>query len=181
MTYEQLQKANEAIKTTNIKGKAYAEVPQRINAFRSVYPNGRILTELVKDENGVCVFKASVFDEDGNLLGTGHAYEKENGSFINKTSYIENCETSAVGRALGMCGFFGNGNSVASYEEVANAIKNQSKTDYSKDNEKYCAVLAEKKGVTSEKVMQEAVKAAGTDDGEAVCKVLCAWMRKAND
>lgn len=177
MTYEQLQKANAAIKTTNIKGKEYAEVPQRINAFRSVYPNGQILTELVKDENGVCVFKASVFDENGALLGTGHAYEKENGSFINKTSYIENCETSAVGRALGMCGF-GIETSVASYEEVANAIQNQKK-DYTKDNEKYCKVLADISGTTAETVMQEAVEEAGSNDSEAVCKVLCAWMRKA--
>jgi hypothetical protein len=58
------------------------------------------------------------------VLGTGTAYEKESSSFINKTSYIENCETSAVGRALGMCGF-GIDVSVASAEEVQNAINNQ--------------------------------------------------------
>ena len=57
-------------------------------------------------------------------MGTGTAYEKENSSFINKTSYIENCETSAVGRALGMAGF-GIDTSVASAEEVANAITQQ--------------------------------------------------------
>jgi hypothetical protein len=57
-------------------------------------------------------------------LATGYAQEKESSSFINKTSYIENCETSAVGRALGFCGF-GIDVSVASYEEVANAINNQ--------------------------------------------------------
>ena len=68
--------------------------------------------------------KAVVRNEEGNVIGIGHAYEKENSSFINKTSYIENCETSAVGRALGMCGF-GIETSIASYEEVANAIKNQ--------------------------------------------------------
>ena len=67
-------------------------------------------------------------DENGNVrnLGHGTAYEKENSSFINKTSYIENCETSAVGRALGMAGF-GIDVSVASYEEVATAIANQDK------------------------------------------------------
>ena len=69
------------------------------------------------------------------LLATGTAYEKENSTFINKTSYIENCETSAVGRALGMCGF-GIDTSVASAEEVQNEIANQKKeekTTVSKD------------------------------------------------
>lgn len=125
--YEDIQKANDAIKTTNIKGKDYAEVNQRIKAFRMVYPQGVIDTEMLSNENGVCIFKARVgYPEDGQFctLGTGTAYEKENSTFINKTSYIENCETSAVGRALGMAGF-GIDTSVASAEEVQNAIANQ--------------------------------------------------------
>ena len=128
ITFEQIAKANESIKTTDIKGKEYAEVNQRIKAFRMVYPTGTIMTEMLSNENGVCVFKATVGYQTANrtdvILGTGTAYEKESSSFINKTSYIENCETSAVGRALGMCGF-GIDTSVASYEEVTNAINNQ--------------------------------------------------------
>ena len=127
-TFEDIQKANESIRTTNIKGKDYAEVNQRIKAFRMVYPEGRICTEMLKDENGVCVIKAYIY-QDGDqavntLLATGHAYEKEDSSFINKTSYIENCETSAVGRALGMCGF-GIDTSVCSAEELGNALMQQ--------------------------------------------------------
>lgn len=122
--FEQLQKANGSIKTANIQGKEYAEVNQRIKAFRSLCPCGAILTEMLSCENGVCIFKASVYDEDMRILGTGTAYEKEGSTFINKTSYIENCETSAVGRALGMCGF-GIDTSIASSEEVQNAILNQ--------------------------------------------------------
>lgn len=128
ISFEQIAKANERIKTTDIKGKDYAEVNQRIKAFRMVYPTGTIITEMLSNENGVCVFKATVGYQTENridvILGTGTAYEKESSSFINKTSYIENCETSAVGRALGMCGF-GIDTSVASYEEVTNAINNQ--------------------------------------------------------
>lgn len=134
MTFEDLQKANETIKTLDVKGKEYAEVNQRIKAFRMLYPEGTIETEMLSNENGVCVFKASVYGarvvidheikNERYLLGTGHAYEKENSTFINKTSYIENCETSAVGRALGMCGI-GIDTSIASYEEVSNAIKQQ--------------------------------------------------------
>lgn len=132
ITFEEINKANETIKTTDIKGKEYAEVNQRIKAYRMVYPTGTIRTEMMSNENGVCIFRATVTDEDDNILATGTAYEKEGSTFINKTSYIENCETSAVGRALGMCGF-GIDTSVASAEEVQNAITNQEKKD---DNEK---------------------------------------------
>ena len=125
-TWNEIVNANQLICTTNIKGKEYAEVNQRIKAFRSVHPNGSIQTEIIALENGICTFKAIVLDDDGKVIGTGTAQEKETSSFINKTSYIENCETSAVGRALGMCGF-GIDVSVASYEEVANAIENQGK------------------------------------------------------
>lgn len=129
VTFEQIKQANDSISTTDINGKEYAEVPQRIKAFRMVYPTGFICTEMIGNENGVCVFRATVGyynEKDEPLtLGNGTAYEKEGSSFINKTSYIENAETSAVGRALGMAGF-GIDTSVASAEEVQNAILNQS-------------------------------------------------------
>lgn len=127
MTFEDLQRANKQILTTDIKGKQYAEVNQRIKAFRMCYPEGYIITELISNEDGVCVMSAEVgFHKDGltYTLGTGTAYEQESSSYINKTSYIENCETSAVGRALGMAGF-GIDTSVASFEEVSNAIAQQ--------------------------------------------------------
>jgi len=140
MKYEDLEKVNNEMLSTNIKGKDYVEVNQRIKAFRKLYPEGTIETEMLSNENGVCVFKAKVgyiktyMDvEKGiladiyTLLGTGTAYEKENSTFINKTSYIENCETSAVGRALGMAGF-GIDVSVASAEEESNAINIQEPT-----------------------------------------------------
>lgn len=122
-TFNDIKMANDSIQTMDVKGKEYAMVNQRIKAFRMCYPEGTIETEMISNMDGVCVFKAVVKNID-IVLGTGHAYEKESSSYINKTSYIENCETSAVGRALGMCGF-GIDTSVASYEEVANAVKNQ--------------------------------------------------------
>lgn len=124
VTFEEIKKANESIKTTDIKGKEYAEVNQRVKAFRMVYPNGGITTDIISLENGVVTMRAIVTNGEGSVLATGTAQEKETSSYINKTSFIENCETSAVGRALGFCGF-GIDTSVASYEEVANAIKNQ--------------------------------------------------------
>ena len=102
--FEDIKKANESIKTTDIKGKDYAEVNQRVKAFRICYPEGAIKTEIVSLENGVVTMKATVLN-GLFVLATGYAQEKESSSYINKTSFIENCETSAVGRALGFCGF----------------------------------------------------------------------------
>ncbi len=164
ITFEDIKKANETIKTTDIKGKDYAEVNQRIKAFRMVYPTGRIQTILLSNENGVCVFSAEVgyYTEQGDykMLGTGTAYEKESSSFINKTSYIENCETSAVGRALGMCGF-GIDVSVASYEEVQNAINNQEKKAEPKATDKQIEML---KNLYTETEMPEILKWAKVTD-----------------
>lgn len=129
MTFEDIQRANAQIVTTNIKGKEYAEVNERILAFRKLYPEGFIKTDMVSNENGICVMKGTVgyYDAEGHerILGEAYAYEKENANFINKGSFIEVCCTSVTGRAIGKLGLFGNEGGVASYEEVANAIANQ--------------------------------------------------------
>lgn len=133
MEYKDLEKVNNEVKTIDVKGKGYVEVNERIKAFRKLYPEGFIHTNIENLVDGVCVIKAEVGFysrvgdyETQSILGTGTAYEKEGSTFINKTSYIENCETSAVGRALGMMGI-GIDTSIASAEEVQNAIINQEK------------------------------------------------------
>lgn len=131
MEYEAIEKVNKEIKATKLKnektGKVigdYVEVNQRIIAFRKLHPLGSIITEMLSNQNGICVFKASAYTQDGLLLATGTAYEKEDSTFINKTSYIENAETSSIGRCLGIAGF-GIDSSIASKEEVVNIITNQ--------------------------------------------------------
>lgn len=126
ITWEKLVKVNKAIKPVDIKGKDYAQVNDRIKAFRELCPNGTITTDIIELANGVVTMKATVYDEEGKILGTGLAQEKESSSYINKTSYIENCETSAVGRALGFAGIGVDG-SMCSAEELVNAITNQNK------------------------------------------------------
>lgn len=143
VSYEQIEAANAAIIPTDIKGKNYADVNQRIKAFRKVFPDGFIINSMLTNDGGVCVFRSEVgfYTESGEkrILGTGTAYEKENSTFINKTSYIENCETSACGRALGMAGF-GIDASVASAEEVQNAMANQEpKQEQPKQDERKAA------------------------------------------
>lgn len=121
------KEVNDRLTRTNIKGRQYIDVAQRIQGFWELYPQGRIATEMVADDGKRCVFKAEAYDmaEGGaGLLATGHAYEVNSGRGVNATSYIENCETSAVGRALGMLGI-GSTDSIASADEVMNAQQRQ--------------------------------------------------------
>lgn len=119
-----MAKTENKFKTVNIKGKEYVEVNERVKYFREHHIGWSIETDMVSNDGGVCVFKATIKDDNGNIKSVGHAYEKESSSFINKTSYIENCETSAVGRALGFLGI-GIDVSIASGDEVTNAMNNQ--------------------------------------------------------
>ena len=126
ITWEAIQKAVAPMQTVNIKGKEYATVPERVKAFRTICPGGCIGTEIVSLTEEMVIMKATITDEDGKVLSTGMAFERPDSSYINKTSFIENCETSAVGRALGMIAL-GVDASMCSAEELVNAIKGQEK------------------------------------------------------
>ena len=111
------------MKSVDIKGKQYIMVNERIKEFRKQHPNGQILTQIMANADGQIMFQAKII-VDGVLVATGHAKEVEGSTFINKTSALENSETSAVGRALGMYGI-GIDTSLASADEVANAVTQQ--------------------------------------------------------
>ena len=108
-----------------IHGKDYVLVNERVQEFHRLYPNGSIRTDLIEFGDRFIV-KAEVCPDvsDRMRIFTGLAYELVGSSQINKTSALENCETSAVGRALGMLGI-GIDGSIASAEEVENAIHQQ--------------------------------------------------------
>ena len=112
------------MKTINIKGKNYVTVNERIKYFREHFTGYGMLTEITHIADKVCIIKASIINAEGLTVANGHAREEAGSSFINKTSHIENAETSAWGRALANFGI-GVDESVASADEVANAIKNQ--------------------------------------------------------
>lgn len=145
MEYSKIEEVNKRLKPVDIKGKSYNTVNQRILAFREVCPEGAITTEILSLEGGVVTMKATITDGIGRVIATGHSQEKEQSSYINKTSYIENAETSAVGRALGMLGI-GAVDSLASFEEVANAITQQSKAQTVEDTTKELKELYLKAG-----------------------------------
>ena len=107
----------------NIKGKEYMTVALRVQNFREAHPDWSIVTQIVhRDENEV-VMVATILNDQGRILATGHAEEKRKASQINSTSALENCETSAIGRALAGAGF--GGSEFASANEVQNAIQQQ--------------------------------------------------------
>lgn len=165
MTYsEKLAEINARIGTTNIKGKDYAEVNQRILAFWELFPEGRIVTEKLEDTGSRCDFIARVYSGD-HLIATGHAFEEKKGT-INSTSYIENCETSAVGRALGMLGI-GATKALASAEEVASAIaqqnaKEEPSEDYMKPVREWWPHF-EKLFISRDEALQTLLKAINAD------------------
>ena len=112
------------MKAIDIQGKPYIEVNERLKQFRQIYQGYRLVSEIVQLDDKICVIRASIQDPAGNVVATGIAREVNGSTYINKTSFIENCETSAWGRALGNFGI-GIDTSVASAEEVQNAINNQ--------------------------------------------------------
>jgi hypothetical protein len=115
------------MKTIDIKGKEYVTVNERIKHFIENKKDWYFLTEVLEKTEKTILMKATVYNPLHQPVANGHAYEVADSTFINKTSHIENCETSAIGRALGMIGI-GIDTSIASADEVANAIINQGKT-----------------------------------------------------
>jgi len=107
----------------DIRGKQYLTVARRINDFREQHPDYGIHTEILSIDETAVVCRAVITDKEGRQLSSGIAEEKRNSSNINKTSAVENCETSAVGRALAFFGMAGT--EIASADEVANAINQQ--------------------------------------------------------
>ena len=88
-------------------GKTYHDVSQRIEAFRAFHPRHQIKSDMIANDGKMVVFKASIFDPDGKELATGHAEEVRGSTQVNKTSALENCETSSIGRALAQMGLHG--------------------------------------------------------------------------
>lgn len=115
---------NQKLKTINIKGKDYVEVNERLKYFRANYPKYSLTSEVIEKTDTSITIKATIRDEKERAIASGLAEEIKGSTFINKTSYVENCETSSWGRALGNFGI-GLDTSVASADEVQNAILNQ--------------------------------------------------------
>lgn len=106
-----------------IHGKEYLTVARRINDFREKHPDYGVHTEILSIDESTVVCRATITDSNGRQVSSGIAEEHRRASKINQTSATENCETSAVGRALAFLGMAGT--EIASADEVAGAIAQQ--------------------------------------------------------
>ena len=117
-------------KAINIQGKQYVLVADRVIYFNDTYPNGMIQTSLVSEPDAeMVVVRAKVTPEIKNpeRFFTGYSQAKWGEGMVNKTAALENCETSAIGRALGFMGI-GVIDSVASVDEMRKAGANGSRS-----------------------------------------------------
>lgn len=112
----------------NIRGKEYQTVALRVQKFREANPKWQIYTEIIKCDEQVVIIRCDICDEAGVHVASGHAEEFRANGQINSTSALENCETSAIGRALAAAGF--GGTEFASANEVQNAIHQQEASKY---------------------------------------------------
>lgn len=118
----------------------YEPVEERLAKFWADHPGGRIITEMLPAPEGQWIVKASVFREylvppeppkgftwaDG-ADATGHAHEHVTAKGVNSTSALENCETSAIGRALANLGYAAKGKR-PSREEMQKAKRTEEPT-----------------------------------------------------
>jgi hypothetical protein len=83
----------------------YETVEQRLVRFWAAYPNGRVYTSMMNYTGDACVFYAELYadKEDKVPVATGYAEEVKSDRGVNATSFVENCETSAIGRAIANC------------------------------------------------------------------------------
>ena len=142
----------------------YIPVKERKHQFYISYPDGRIVPDLIENSEEKSVFKVSCFktveDQTKNLpLATGFAQEiKGQGGFANKTSWLENCEESAVGRCLDNAGF--SVSKTCSREEIIAANRNAAAAAEEKEvKKKYAKLIFELAGHDDEKYKEEIEKA----------------------
>ena len=111
----------------NLKGKQYYTVARRVHDFRaacSIADGWALVSSLVSIDGEVVIMRGAVIDPQGREVAVGYAEERRSNRGVNSTSALENCETSALGRALAAAGYGGSGQ-YASADELANAIQQQ--------------------------------------------------------
>lgn len=111
----------------NLKGKQYYTVARRVHDFRaacSIADGWALVSSLVSIDGEVVIMRGAVVDPQGREVAVGYAEERRSNRGVNSTSALENCETSALGRALAAAGYGGSGQ-YASADELANALQQQ--------------------------------------------------------
>jgi len=111
-------------KTGEVERKIYEPVSDRVRKFRDTCPvkeGWGLTTEVSYPDDQTVKSVALITDPEGRVVATGTAEETRGASYINRTSAVENCETSAIGRALFAAGF--GGGEFASADELLAALR----------------------------------------------------------
>ena len=150
------------LKTVDIKGKDYVPVTEKVKYFRSHedYKGWQMVSSIISLDASSVTIETKIINNEGVVIGYGFANENIKNGFINKTSMVENCETSAWGRALSNIGI-GIDTSIASAEEVATAINGQNKINNNTKITEEALTDLIKKCTTVESIEQLSVKMRG--------------------
>lgn len=142
--------------------KDYYTVGRRVADFRLAHSIGdlwAITTTAVEVNAERVMFKATITSPTGEVVATGYAEEVRSDRGVNSTSAVENCESSAIGRALAAAGFGGDGE-YASADELTAALSQQPKKRghaptpaNDADRREFAGVLKEKMGLDAAGVM----------------------------
>lgn len=135
------------MKTINIKGKEYVTVNERLKEFRNVFKDYSLVSEIIELGADFCTMKSTIIDDKGIVRATGYAREVIAKSPINKFAFVENCETSAMGRALGNFGI-GIDEAVCTADELLMKLSQDQKLKENAENE---AVKSFEKEATQDK------------------------------
>ena len=128
MDIKEIQAAIKEMHSLNLRGNDYTQVQQRLEAFRKHAGTSYTLdSDILINDGKTILIKASIVDKEGRVIATGLAEELRGSSNVNKTSAIENCETSAWGRALANLGL--HGGKMASVEEITIAQNKDKQID----------------------------------------------------
>ena len=142
------------METINLKGKDYVTVNERLKAFRANFKDYALISKIIELTPEVCTIQAEIIDEKGVVRATGLAQEWKQASFVNKTSYVENCETSAWGRALGNFGI-GIDSAICTADELLMALNAQKEQEPAP---KPARSDFEKQATAEKKALNKAVK-----------------------
>lgn len=115
------------MKTINIKGKEYVPVVERVKEFHKLFPNGRILTEIVSNDGKMVVIKANIWTTKEDFRFTGYSQAEWSKGPMGSVA-LEVAETSAIGRALGFANI-GLIDGIATADEMRKVKKGDSKDD----------------------------------------------------
>ena len=153
----------------------YETVEERLVKFWKEHPDGQIHTRLLEMSAGRFIVEASIYrtEADPRAWTTGLAEETVQGRGVNATSALENCETSAIGRALANAGYATKGKRASREEMTKVAVKSAAQSAIAEAKAKMAQTATEYVPIAKEDdpwTIREAAPATTVDEAVAIVK-----------